>query len=287
MSQNSYTLLIFASTSESNPLLAQQLADLARTERPLPDDDANSRLQPEDDQAETVFKHCFNIEVEQAGTGIALHFDKSSGADMPLYELQWLFKHGARVVCVEASSSQTGDMEQGFYVDGSQFDHTRIFKRFPAIAHQVERFFEDPDEAESCLEYNIRPHISEPIPLEQLIEKAEQEYREGAEMADEFSSLLAGKSPKEMNEVLKLLLTAAKAEEGSGESVFGIIRKGIFHALLFGITTSLLFNGLWFWILLTLVLLVLLPFLYVNKAVMDFDEQLQQPEVDEEVSHAH
>lgn len=273
MSQNNHSLLLFFDKAEKFKACFS-LFKAANSE-----DQAHYRKLSEElgiDLGDNWGDAWFNIHFEAKPKYISLNFDTSTSNDLTLDLLESLFSIGLRAACVEVFYDQVGEYSQHFFFDGRMVARESLFKKSKLFEEFLENEFEcDSDDLEE--EYDDLP-----INITELRALRDEQQEEAAATADAMMDMFAqARKEGKSSELLSGLAEVAMASKETGEDPVDIIKsalvireaiKGLLQALAFGLVTILLFKGLWLWIILTVLLVVLLPIIYVGLVSADFEE---------------
>ena len=250
MSQNSHTLLLFFNNAEQIKACYQLFTklDAGATEESQAIGESLGI-----DIAESWNNDWDNQSISHGPDFIRVIYDTATGYDMPLDVLQQMFAIGIKAACLEVFHSQVGAFSQFHFIDSRLIKREALYRKFPEIEAIIDTEFEcDPDEIE-------QEGYSRPRSIRQLSRDKQQQSKDARELIADIQSLTrlsreTGENP------LQLLKSAL---------MLGAIGRGILHATIFGVVTILLFKGLWLWICLTVLLLIILPLAYSS----DIDDE--------------
>ncbi|QJD60394.1 hypothetical protein HG264_16695 [Pseudomonas sp. gcc21] len=198
----------------------------------------------------------FNQSVAPAHTFIRLNYETATRYELPLELLQQLFEAGLKTACLEIFYDQVGEFAQFFFTEGELVAPDVMFGKQAGLADIVEQEFECDLGNEARHGYQL------PATITQLIRQREENEARGKEMLEAMMSL--GVASRQTG--------AHPLELARSALVLRAVGKGLLQAIVFGVLTVLLFKGLWLWVGLTVVLLVLLPLLYVSKVAAVFKD---------------
>ena len=253
MSQNAHSLLLFFE-GEQNYRTCLKILRLLESERI--DDACELGEEWGVDLAAEWDGEWFNQSLSPAHTFIRVNYETGTGYELPLQLLQQMFEAGLKVACLEIFYDQVGEFGQFFFVEGELVEPDVIFSKQPGLADIVDQQFEcDPDNGTSH-GYQL------PATISQLMAQQDENEIRGKEMLEAMMRLSAASRETGINPLG--LAKSALVLRAAG--------KGVFHAIVFGVLTALLFKGIWLWVGLTALLFVLLPLLYVSKVAALFKD---------------
>lgn len=198
----------------------------------------------------------FNQSATAAPSHLVLQFDTGTSGDLPLLQIETLFRHGLRAAVMEVFYDQVGETERMHFDQGRWVSRQAFMDANPqwrAVVEPVPQVGEggeddDADDRYACSKDPVKPLAV--AKLRQQEEKRKREAREAAEAFVEMARAMgkSGKSP--VQGLMAVLLLRAGF-------------KGLVHAVVFTVVTVLLFKGFWLWMGLGLVLAVALPLYYM------------------------
>lgn len=201
----------------------------------------------------------FNASVVPTPKYICLSYETSTRYGLPLKLLKQLFEVELRAACLEVFYDQVGEYEHFYFFDNKIVDKDEMFKRFKLIPELVrEQFQVDPyQQADNGYD--------KPEKIKRLIADEEKALKDVRESVDGLMEIMKSSNETGVNPVR--MMRSALVLRAAG--------KGFLHAVGFGVFTVLLFKGVWLWTILTLILIVLLPVIYINKVTKDLDEDVE------------
>ncbi len=264
MSQNSHKLLLFFDNAElgKNCLAMFKQLEAANAEKI---DEFSKQLKVNISKAWN--EDWFNHSITPNKKFIRLDYDSSSHYDLPLDVLKQLFDAGLRVACLEVFYDQVGEISQFYFMDGILLDKDSVCEKNREIKAIVNEAFE------MDLQESGNDGYPRPCSIDKLIEMEAKQREDSAEMMNAMLELAniakeTGKNPIELAKSVGVLRAAG---------------KGLLHATLFGVVTILLFKGVWLWVVLTILLMVILPLIYIQKVSAQFGDDIDDETDVEEV----
>ncbi len=275
MSQNTHQLLLFF----GDPAQTQIAFDLLTQ---LEEEDVSEALGKAAVAAlgDTFFnawtEDWFNHELrffEEDGT-LLLQFDSSSH-EGPCYKaLQTLFRKGLKAAVLEIFHDQVGEISRYHFLDDmlvgmdvfSQ-DAPREFGVAIKVLPLRERDEDDTEDSDREDEDDLIAQ-GKRFSLSGLIKQEKKQEEDTQKMVD----AMIGFS--------KLAVESGGDIKGTLQSVLVVraLIKGVLQALCFTIVTALLFKGIWLWIGLGVVLLIVLPLVYIQKELKSIEDIQGNPE---------
>lgn len=258
MSQNSNTLLLFFDNNDPLQQCKNALKHLVK-------DNYEDMEKISSALAVSWKEHWFNCTTEFPESHIRIDFDCKTRHSLPLEELQQLFDFGLTAACIEVFHDQEGEFEYCMFSSAKGVPAKHFFNKHSHLKTTIEQ-------ALDCDFDDMEESIEKEIPLSKLI-RLEKKQREEAE------------------ELVNAIKDMAKVARETGENpiqvardilVLNAVKKGVFHGVLFGIVTVLLFKGMWLWVSLGAILTFALPVFYV----IMLDAEMQEEPEDEQQEEA-
>ena len=268
MSQNSQSLLLFF----DDPKLRERSESLLEALKDVDPDSSEPAVVEAGDafatQLATIWQEeWFNTSYECHADCLKLNYDSRSGAGVPLALLDAWFEQGLTAGVLEIFFDQEGELKRYHFVDDALVSKSHLEEAYPqwvaTIAETLpfgssEDYDFDEDEVdEEADDYCVTP--SAPIALSRLIADEKARAEKAQAMVEEFTRLTRVAAETGTHPIS--LMTSAL--------VMRCLLKGAFHALLFTLVMVLLFQGMWLWIVMGLLLLVALPLIYVKRMLSD------------------
>ena len=269
MSQNSQSLLLFF----ADPQLRARSERLLETLKDVDPDSSEPAVVEAGDafatQLATIWQEeWFNTSYECHADCLKLNYDSRSGEGVPLALLHAWFEQGLTAAVLEIFFDQVGELKRYHFVDDALVSKSHLEEAYPQWVATIAETLpfgsngdydcdEDGVDEEADDDYCVTP--SAPIALSRLIADEKARAEKAQAMVDEFTRLTrvaaeTGTSP------LSLMKSTLVTQ---------CLLKGAFHALLFTLVMVLLFQGMWLWIVMGLLLLVALPLIYVKRMLSD------------------
>lgn len=251
MSQNSQSLLLFF----ANPQLRARSERLLETLKDVDPDSSEPAVVEAGDAFATQLATCwqeewFNTTYECHADCLKLDYDSRSAEGVPLALLHAWFEQGLTAAVLEIFFDQVGELKRYHFVDDALVSKSVLDEAYPQWAESIAERLPLQPEDEVNDDYCVSP--SSPIALTSWIcdeqERLEKAQALVAEITN-FTQLAAETGTP----ALSLMRSAL---------VMRCLLKGAFHALLFTLIMVLLFQGMWLWIVMGLLLLVALPLIY-------------------------
>ena len=265
MSQNSQSLLLFF----DDPQLRARSEHLLEALKDVDPDSSEPAVIEEGDafasQLATIWQEeWFNTSYECHADCLKLNYDSRSGEGVPLALLHGWFEQGLIAAVLEIFFDQEGELKRYHFVDDALVSRSHLEEAYPQWVATIAEtlpfessgdydFDEDEVDEEADDDYSVTP--SAPIALSRLIADEKARAEKAQAMVEEFTRLTRVAAETGTHPIS--LMTSAL--------VMRCLLKGAFHALLFTIVMVLLFQGMWLWIVMGLLLLVALPLIYVKR----------------------
>lgn len=265
MSQNSQSLLLFF----DDPQLRSRSEHLLEALKDVDPDSSEPAVIEEGDafasQLATIWQEeWFNTSYECHADCLKLNYDSRSGEGVPLALLHGWFEQGLIAAVLEIFFDQEGELKRYHFVDDALVSRSHLEEAYPQWVATIAEtlpfessgdydFDEDEVDEEADDDYSVTP--SAPIALSRLIADEKARAEKAQAMVEEFTRLTRVAAETGTHPIS--LMTSAL--------VMRCLLKGAFHALLFTIVMVLLFQGMWLWIVMGLLLLVALPLIYVKR----------------------
>lgn len=253
MSQNSQSLLLFFDDEAAHKNCLLMLLRLSSSENEQAQLFSN-RLGV--DITSAWEDDWFNHNVVAQPQYIRVDYDTSTGYNLPLDVLEQLFKCGLKGAAIEVFYDQVGEFAQYYFMERKLVDKETLTSEYPIFEALTESQFE------CALEDLEDEGVDKPVSIAKLIKDEGERHDESVEMVESIRELakLSRETGKNPLEVLRAAL------------VMRALGKGVGYALLFGVATVLLFKGMWLWISLTVILLIVLPIYFVSIVSKEFDD---------------
>lgn len=261
MSQNANTLLLFFSDKTRHEHCVLALHHLVR----------------EDDEASRPFQHklgvdfstpwqdeWFNQQVTATPRYIRVDFDSATSAGAPYALLRALFASGLKAAVYEVFHDQVGETQGFHFMADKLVSRGDWFAAMPELTDLVVEAMgaedEGADDADAddgaTDDHDCSVAVGKPVPIQKLIDDEQRRAKEAEALVEGIVAL--GKAARETG--------ANPLELAKGALVVGGLIKGVVQALVFTVVTVLLFKGVWLWIGIGVVLLVVLPLWYAGTA---------------------
>ena len=269
MSQNSQSLLLFF----DDPKLRERSESLLEALKDVDPDSSEPAVVEAGDafatQLATIWQEeWFNTSYECHADGLKLNYDYRSGEGVPLALLHGWFEQGLTAAVLEIFFDQEGELKRYHFVDDALVSKSHLEEAYPQWVATIAEtlpfgssedydFDEDEVDEEADDDYCVTP--SAPIALSRLIADEKARAEKAQAMVEEFTRLTRVAAETGTHPIS--LMTSAL--------VMRCLLKGAFHALLFTLVMVLLFQGMWLWIVMGLLLLVALPLIYVKRMLSD------------------
>jgi len=264
MSQNSQSLLLFF----DDPKLRERSERLLEALKEVDPDSSECYVVEANDEFASLLAACwqsewFNTSYERNARCLSLNYDSRTGEGVPLALLHAWFEQGLSAAVLEIFFDQVGELKRYHFVDDALVSKSVLEEVYPQWIETIAEMLplrsngdygEDADEDEVDEEadddYCVTP--SAPITLSRLIADEQARAEKAKALVAEITNFtqLAAETG---TPALSLMRSAL---------VMRCILKGAFHALLFTLVMVLLFQGMWLWIVMGLLLLVALPLIY-------------------------
>ncbi|GDY35460.1 hypothetical protein [Acidovorax sp. NB1] len=197
----------------------------------------------------------FNQSASAAPSHLVLQFDTGTSGDLPLLQIETLFRHGLQAAVLEVFYDQVGETERMHFDRGQWVSRQAFTDANPQWRAEVEPAHQDGEshDGEAENRYACSKDPAKPLAVAKLRQQEEKRKREAREAAEAFVEMAramgkSGKSP--VQGLMAVLLLRAGF-------------KGLVHAVVFTVVTVLLFKGFWLWMGVGLVLAVALPLYYM------------------------
>lgn len=202
-------------------------------------------------------EHWFNHSVSAQPEYLRIDYETSSGYELPFNPLKQLFASGLKAAVLEIFHDQVGESSRYHFLDNRWVKRDDLYRAKPDVAEVVAAQIEQNDDDE---DYSISPDA--PMLLDEMIKKHRRREDEAQELVSSFLDL--AKAARETNsnplDVIKSAL------------IMRAMIIGVLQALAFTVVTVLLFKGIWLWIGLGVILLVVLPIWKVMAVNKDFSD---------------
>lgn len=255
MSQNSHQLLLFFSSDDQARQLLQLLQALQRDE---PEHAQQWAQRLDLDLSHEWHTEWFNQELSARAPGLLrLNFDAGNSDVVPLSALKKLFDRGLKAAVLQTFIDQAGELHRHYFLDGQWVNRGDWAAALPALNTVVDAELplddDEPDPSRST---------PQPVSLQQWIDRDEQRQREAREMVAALTGFARDASERGV---------------GIGEAAksFLVIRglfKGVLQGAAFMVITLVMFKGVWLWVGLGLLLMVLLALYHATAAMRLFAE---------------
>ena len=252
MSQDAHSLLLFFDDESRHKQCLLMLLKLHKQE----DEEASRWSAALGVDIRTDWQdHWFNHELSAQPEYIRIDYETSTHYGLPLHALQQLFACGMTAAVVDTFHDQVGECSRHYFLQGQLVDENTLFEACPATRTVVEAQFDDDLENES---EPVRP-----VDIAALIKQTRQQQDDAQEMVGSLLELskIARESGQNPMDVMRSAL------------VLRALVKGVVQGVLFGVVTVLLFKGMWLWVGLSVLLVVILPLYHVTQASKEFDDE--------------
>ena len=266
MSQNAHTLLLFFN-EEKSYRKCQKILKYLEADRAM-----KAAQHSEEwgvDLPNAWNDDWFNHNVTSTSKFIRVYYETSTSYDLPLALLQQLFDVGLRVACLDVFYDQVGETGQFYFLEGQLVSKKALLEKYGLMQDILDQEFGSEVDASDSNGYKT------PRTISKLLEDKQLQESESKEMLD--SMLELARTVRETGQ-----LPSEIYEEARAALVLRALIKGVLQSVAFGVVTILLFKGVWLWIGLSIILLIILPLIYVNKVAEEYPLEDEEDEEDEE-----
>lgn len=200
----------------------------------------------------------FNQAFKASSDFLVIEFDGATSDEPPYTLLRDLFKHGLAAAVLEVFYSQVCEYRREHFLAGKLVDCSA----FLAARGDMAAVLSGELTAHDDLDEVNRP-VSKPVPLQKLIDEQEQQEKQARALVDGLVAL--SKTARETG--------TNPIELAKGALLVGSAIRVLIHALVFTVLCVLLFNGLWLWIGLGVVLCAVLPLKYMAGVRDDLSDE--------------
>lgn len=258
MSQNSHTLLLFFDDEQKHKDCLLMFLKLNSGENRNAQYYAERLSVDVSDQWENSW---FNHAVAAKPEYIRIDYDTSTHEDMPLEVLRQLFSAGMNGAVLDTFYDQVGEYSRHHFLDGKLVNQEMLYQGIARSRTITESMFNREDEDED--DYSVT--VDTPVSIDDLIKQENKREENAQEMVNALLEL--GKVARETG--------SSPVDVARSVLVLRALGKGLLQALIFGVVTALLFQGMWLWIVLAIVLAVVLPLFYVTQVAGEFEDEVE------------
>ncbi len=254
MSQNSHTLLLFYKDKQQHKNCLLMFLKLNDGDKEKAKYFSNLLGVDVENHWDNVW---FNQEVSAKPDYIRLDYDTSTSEDLPLEILRSLFKNGLDAAILDIFHDQVGEYSRHHFIDNKLVNKEALYKSIENAKKIVSLQLQTFDDEESYVT------VEDEISINKLIEDEKKHNEEAKEMVSSILELgkisnETGTNPIELVKSVLILRAAG---------------KGLLQALIFGITTVLLFKGFWLWIVLSLFAVFFLISYHISQVNKEFIDE--------------